>query len=309
MKNYNTVEIQNLLNGAKSALVVVPQISIDAIGAALSLALSLKKKNIETSVYCPQNTDNNYSKLSGLDLLTVKIESSDLIVSVNHPLDQIEKVSYNDDGGRLNLVVQTKEGSGKIDNENIDIQSQSSAADVCFMLGDEASLGENAKIVNKGNWIFISPIKVTKTWAKAALIDPDAPYCEIFTFLLPMIGLPLDMDSGKNLLIGLRVSTQSFAVNVSPESFEAGAICLRATQPPLDTVQPSADVPAQMPTQSPAQQLTQSVQPSVQVPAQMPTQAPAPVVNQTPISAVEKAGSFAPGTKPGQNKPNPVGMS
>ncbi|MBU1130099.1 hypothetical protein KKE45_02140 [Patescibacteria group bacterium] len=134
-------------------------------------------------------------------------------------------------------------------------------------------------------------------------------YCEIFTFLLPMIGLPLDMDSGKNLLIGLRVSTQSFAVNVSPESFEAGAICLRATQPPLDTVQPSADVPAQMPTQSPAQQLTQSVQPSVQVPAQMPTQAPAPVVNQTPISAVEKAGSFAPGTKPGQNKPNPVGMS
>ncbi|MBU4210276.1 hypothetical protein KJ642_03885 [Patescibacteria group bacterium] len=300
MKNYNITEIKNLLNGAKTALVVVPQISIDAIGAALGLALSLKKKNIETSVYCPQNTDNNYSKLSGLDLLTDKIESNDLIVSVNHPLDQIEKVSYNDDGGHLNLVVQTKEGSEKIDNNNIAIQSQSSASDICFMLGDEISLGENAKIVNKGNWVFISPIEATKSWAKATLVDPDAPYCEIFTFLLPMLDLPLDMDSGKNLLIGLRVSTQSFAVNVSPESFEAGAMCLRATQPPPATVQPTATVPAQMPV---------TAQPTATIPAQMPVQTPAPVVNQTPISAVEKTGSFAPGTKPGQNKPNPVGMS
>jgi hypothetical protein len=48
---------------------------------------------------------------------------------------------------------------------------------------------------------------------------------------LPMLGLTLDIDSGKDLLIGLRVATQSFSVNVSPETFEAGAICLRATQP------------------------------------------------------------------------------
>jgi len=48
-----------------------------------------------------------------------------------------------------------------------------------------------------------------------------------------MLGLDINADTGKDLLIGLRVATQSFSVNVSPESFEAGAICLRATQPEM----------------------------------------------------------------------------
>ncbi len=231
MKNYNVSQIKPLLAQAKSALVVVPQLSVDSVGAALALALGLKKNNLEVKVYCPQKTDNNYSKLSGLDLLTDSISLNDLVVSLDYPVDQIEQVSYNDDGGHLNLVVKTKSGAPKVENNQILINNQSSSADLCFILGDETGLGVNSSMINKGNWILISPIEVTKAWAKASLIDPDAPYSEIFTFLLPMLGLELDMDTGKNLLIGLRVATQSFSVNVSPETFEAGAICLRATQP------------------------------------------------------------------------------
>ena len=82
-----------------------------------------------------------------------------------------------------------------------------------------------------------------------------------------MLGLDLDMDTGKDLLIGLRVSTQSFSVNVSPETFEAGAICLRATQPE-EAAQP------QQPLESP------------------------------PIENVEKTGGIAPGTN--KPNPNPM---
>ena len=166
-----------------------------------------------------------------MELLTNTFSSSDLVVSLDYPLDQIEQVSYNDDGGRLNLVVKTKTNAPKVENDKIIINNQSSAADICFMLGDETLLGQNSNITNKGNWVFISPVNIAKSWAKASLIDPDAPFSEIFTFLLPMLDLNLDQDSGKNLLIGLRVATQSFSVNVSPETFEAGALCLRATQP------------------------------------------------------------------------------
>jgi hypothetical protein len=231
MKNYNVTEIKNLLNNAKTALVVVPQLNVDSVGAGLALALALKKSGKDVKVFCPQKTDQNYSKLSGLELLTDTIVSSDLIVSLNYPLDQIEQVSYNDDGGHLNLVVKTKTNSPKIENDKISVNNDSASAEVCFMLGDETALGANSTITSKGNWIFISPTNINKTWAKATLVDPDAPFSEIFTFLLPMLGLELDMDSGKDLLIGLRVATQSFSVNVSPETFEAGAVCLRATQP------------------------------------------------------------------------------
>lgn len=270
MKNYNVTDIKNLVSSAKSALIVAPQLNVDSIGSALGLALALKKKGLDVKVYCPQKTDQNYSKLSGLELLTDVITASDLVVSLNYPLDQIEQVSYNDDGGRLNLVVKTKTNSPKIDNDRIMVNNDGSTADVCFMLGDEAALGTNAGITSKGNWIFISPANVSKAWAKASLVDPDAPFSEIFTFLLPMIGLELDADSGKDLLIGLRVATQSFSVNVSPESFEAGAICLRATQPEPGT----ATAPV----------------------------GNGPVINQMPIENIEKSGGIAPGTA----QPNPT---
>lgn len=266
MKNYNVTDIKSIVSSAKSALIVAPTMSVDSIGAALGLALALKKAGKEVRVYCPQKTDQNYSKLSGLELLTDVVSTSDLTVSLEYPLDQIEQVSYNDDGGRLNLVVKTKTGAPKIENNKIIINNDGGSADVCFMLGDESPLGNNASITGKGNWIFVSPTNSTKTWAKASIIDPDAPFSEIFTFLLPMIGLELDVDSGKDLLIGLRVATQSFSVNVSPESFEAGAICLRATQP----------------------------------------ETPVAPVNQMPIENIEKSGGITPGLMTNQSQPNPT---
>ena len=231
MKNYNVTEIKSLIDGAKSALIAVPTLSVDSIGAALALALSLKKQGKDVKVFCPQKTDQNYSKLSGLELIVDSFTNSNLVVSLDYPIDQIEAVSYNDDGGHLNLVVKTKSGAAKVETNQILINNNGSSADICFMLGDETALGVAASMVNEGNWILITPTQSVKTWAKATLFDPDAPFSEIFTFLLPMLGLTLDVDSGKDLLIGLRVATQSFSVNVSPETFEAGAICLRATQP------------------------------------------------------------------------------
>jgi len=231
MKNYNVSNLLPLIDSAKTALVVVPTLSVDSVASALALALSLNKKGIETKVYSPHQTDANYSKLSGLDLLSNTLSTSDLVVTLSYPLDQIDQVSYNDDGGKLNLVVKTKANAPKIETNQILVDNTASSADLCIMLGDESSLANASELTSKGNWIFISPQNVQKSWAKASLIDPDAPFSEIFSFMLPMLGLEFDVDIAKNLLIGLRVATQSFSVNVSPESFEAGAICLKATQP------------------------------------------------------------------------------
>ncbi len=244
MKNYQVTEIKNLISAAKSAFIVVPQLNIDSIGSALALALLLKKSNITTRVFCPQKTDTNYTKLSGLELLTDIYSQNDLIVTLDYPLDQIEKVTYNQDNGKLNLVVQTKDGSTKVADDQIIISNQSSSSDLNFIFGDESTLGTNSNIVTKGNWINISPTIGDKQWAKANIIDQDAPFSEILSFLLPMIGLELTPDAAKNLLIALRVATQSFSINVSPETFEAGAICLRATQL-TELVQPTQSQPIQ----------------------------------------------------------------
>lgn len=230
MKNYNVSEIKSLISNAKTALVVVPHLSIDSLSSSLALALSLKKNNIDTKIFCPQKPDENYSKLNGLELVTDNFNQNDLVITLDYPVDQIETVNYNQDNGKLNLVIQTKPGSTKVTQNQILVANQSGVADVNFILGDETSLENKSNIVNSGNWIQISPNNNIRPWAKANLVDQDAPYSEIFTFLLPMLGFNLDINSAKNLLIGLRVATQSFSINVSPETFEAGALCLRATQ-------------------------------------------------------------------------------
>ena len=143
MKNYQIQEIKNLLGTAKTALIAVPQLNIDSVGSSLALALLLKKSNITTKVFCPQKTDANYTKLNGLELLTDVYNQNDLIVTLDYPLDQIEKVTYNQDNGKLNLVVQTKDGSPKVAENQILISNQASAADINFILGDETLLGVN----------------------------------------------------------------------------------------------------------------------------------------------------------------------
>lgn len=230
MKTYNVTPIKTLLSGAKTAFIAIPELSLDSLGAALAFALSLKESGLNVQVFSSQKTDTNYSKLSGLDLLSDAYNANDLIVSLNYPQDNIESVSYNEDGGRLNLVVKVKTNAPKIEREQLIINNQSSLADINFIFGDETKLGKDANIVDRGNWVRISPMVGEKTWAKSSVVDADAPYSEIMSFLIPMLELPFHFESAKDLLIGLRVATQSFSVNVSPETFEAGAACLRATQ-------------------------------------------------------------------------------
>jgi len=261
MKNYPLAQIKKQLETAATVTIAVSQMSVDSIGAALAFALSLESVGKKVTVFCPHVPDTNYQNLSGLEKIQHKLDADDLIISLDYPLDQIEKVSYNDDGGQLNLVVQTKTSAPQVQTEQINIKPTSTTSGLNFIFGEETALGENAKMVKKGNWIYISPLNNQKPWATVSLIDADAPYSEILTFLLKGLGLPFVSNVGKNLLIGLRVATQSFSVNVSPESFEAGSICLSATQP-------KPPLPA-------------SVQPTV----------PAPAVLKTPIEAVEKTPS------------------
>ncbi len=249
MKNYQVANFKQALDSAKKVLIVLPQLGFDSMAYATAMAYALNKTGKSASVFCPQKTDANYGKLAGINQVVDQLSASDLTVTVDYPLDQIEKVSYNDNGGKLNLVVEVKPGSPRVENQKISIQNQDDLADLYILLGDESTLGDHASLIQKGTWAVITPTNTdNKSWAKYVLFDQDAPFCEIGSFLLPMLGLEIDTEVAKNLLNGLRLATQSFTVNVSPESFEAGAICLRATQTALPV--DSGVSPNQMPLQA-----------------------------------------------------------
>ncbi len=250
MKTYNTESLKQLIDNAKTAFIAVPKASIDSIGSALAFSLALEKSGIKTTVFCPEKVDQNYSRLAGVETLLENYNVNDLTISLNYPLENIDQVSYNDNGGRLNLVVKTKNNSPKVEREQIIVNNQASMGDVNFLFGNEKDLGEKAVLVQKGNWVNVSPLNENKDWAKASIIDVDAPFSEIITFLLLSLNIDIKAEVAKNLLIALRVATQSFSVNVSPETFEAGAICLRGAQSIPDTQTPQTTSESTPPTNS-----------------------------------------------------------
>jgi len=121
------------------------------------------------------------------------------------------------------------------------------------MFGEEASLSGAATLLDQGTWVYLSNQASEKPWAKVSLFDKDAPFSEIMSFLLPDLGFTIDPKSGKNLLIGLRWSTQSFSVNVNPDTFQAGSLCLAATQSQLIKEQQSSPSPSSSSPPSPSQ--------------------------------------------------------
>ena len=203
MKAYNIENIKPLLNGAKTAFIAVGKASMDSIGSALALSITLNKAGIKSTVFCPEKTDQNYSRLAAIETLTENYSLNDLTISLDYPLNSIDQVCYNDNGGRLNLVVKTKNNSPKVERNQIIVNNQSSTGDINFLFGEEKDLGEKASIVERGNWVHVSPINENKTWAKASIIDPDAPFSEILTFLIISLGMEIGKDVAKNLLISL----------------------------------------------------------------------------------------------------------
>ncbi len=240
MKNYKVADMKKAIDLATNIQVVVPQLSVDGVASALALGLTLKNSGKNVTVFSPQTPDSNYNKLAGMDLLSQPVLNQDLTVELSYPMDSIEKVSYDYDEavGKLKLFVVTKPGSPKVESSQINIINGSlNTSDLSIILGDPSTLGDKLPMVSKGTTIQITGTETPNFSATHKLFDLDAPFSEIITFLIPMLGYEFATDPAKNLLIALRVATQSFAVNVSPESFEAGAIALRASQLGLEQSQ------------------------------------------------------------------------
>lgn len=247
MKNYPLPDIKALVETAQTVCVVVPKLDVDSGAAALALAMLLEKVGKSVTVLASAEPDSSFDKIEAKEkIITNFSQSKNFTITLNYPLDKIERVSYNDDEGKGNIVVEIKPDAQKLSATDLAFSEAGDSFDLGVMLGDETVFSEAQKLTPQGKWLHVSPTPAAKPWATVTLVDQDAPFSEIFAFLLPQLDLALTPAAGKNLLIGLRWSTQSFSVNVNPETFEAGAACLLATQAEL--VKEAQSLPNTAPT-------------------------------------------------------------
>lgn len=229
--------VRESLVTAQTVFILLPQNpDLDKIAASLALFLSLKKARKQVTIACPTEMTVEFSALVGVDRVQTKLAGRDLTVSFDYIEDSIEKVSYNIENNKFNLVIQPKAGFPPLSTDKVNYSYSGGEADLIFTVGagDLKDLGklyqESKSLLARQTVVDIDRSSINKQFGKVNLIDSTASSCsEIIARLISRLGLPIDEDIASNLLLGIEKTTRGFSSpKVGAATFEAAAFCLRA---------------------------------------------------------------------------------
>jgi len=218
-------QLQPLLASSQTIFILLSQkLNLDSVAAGTSLFLSLEKAGKKASVFCSSSMTVEFSFLVGVDRVKNQLEGKNLVISFDYIEDSVEKVSYNIENNKFNLVIQPKEGYPPLSPQKVQYSYVGANADLFLLIGTDSleDLGEiyqsNKKALDEGKLVSFD-IQSFQSFS----------WCELIANLIERLNLPIDEDIATNLLAGIEKETNSFAPEKSsPGSFEAAAFCLRA---------------------------------------------------------------------------------
>jgi len=234
---YDFTPIEESLSTAHNLMIVLPMnLNPDKVASALALYLCLKKANRQVNIVCSRPMIVEYSSLVGVDKIKNKLSGRNLVVSFDYLEDSIEKVSYNIENNKFNLVVQPKEGYPPLNSEKVQYSYFGEQADMIFIVGASSfeDLGEiysgHKTFFQEGNTVNFNINPGGKPFAKINLLNHQmASFGEFMTLFLSSLKMPIDEDIASNLLLGIEKATNNFSlIKSTPITFEAVAFCLRA---------------------------------------------------------------------------------
>lgn len=226
-------QIKELLDSAESIGIIVSENqNIDSVAGALGLYLVLKANGKNVQVVSKREPIVELSNLVGIDKVSKSFvgNTKNLTISVPYREGEIEKVSYNIEGTRLNVNL-FAENSGISFNES-DIQY--------IRKGSSPSLIITIGVSNENELEGLVDIKTIKTihldknpmnslFGDVSIIDPGfSSLSEIVSELIMELSLGYDLDAFQNLMDGITYATRNFTLPVtSPFAFEAAGFLLQ----------------------------------------------------------------------------------
>jgi nanoRNase/pAp phosphatase (c-di-AMP/oligoRNAs hydrolase) len=233
-----TSQIQSALAAAQSIFIALPQKpNFDQVAAGLGLYLSLAKTKKSVEIGSDSKMTVEFSSLVGVNKVKDVFQGGkdSLTIAFDYIEDAIEKVSYNIEGGKFNLVVKPKSGHPPLDSEKVEYSYTGGKVDLIFTIG-VTSLGILGKIYHDNREAFedsqivnLDHDSSNRRYGRINLVNPTAAsISEETANLIAQLRLPADEDVGTNLLQGIERATRQFASpRVGSSTFEAAAFCLR----------------------------------------------------------------------------------
>jgi len=224
--------------GTSKEIVVVThaQPTMDSMGGALSLMLGLISLGKKATVVCPDPMTVQVSNFVGVDRVVRDFGKKNFVISLDYEDGSIEKVSYNIEGKKFNLVVEHRPGFELFSKDKVQYAYQGVSADLILSV-DTLSLADLGSVYTQQKETFEKmPIinvdfhKDNTNYGVLNLVDPGASSTtELVAELLATLGVKLTTDIATNLLNAIYEATNNFQnVNVTSMAFEVASVCLKA---------------------------------------------------------------------------------
>ncbi len=209
--------------------------SLDEMGAALALFLSLTQVGKSVTIATPENPLVEVSSLVGIDKVKTALngESGDLTVSFPYQEGEIEKVSYTLENGLLNIVVKAGEKGLSFEEQEVSFTRSQGAPSLLFTIG-VPKLSDLGKLFNIADLKDTMIINIDNKAENQGFGDIIMVYpmlssiSEQVANLILSLNLKLDIDIAQNLMYGISQATNSFQdVKTSALAFEMVSILMK----------------------------------------------------------------------------------
>lgn len=236
----------------------------ESLGSSLALMLGLISLGKKATVICPDPVTVELSSFVGVDKVVRDFGKKNFVVSFDYVDGSIEKVSYNIEGKKFNLVVEHRPGFEPLTPDKVNYAYQGVSADLIITV-DTLNWNQMGDVyTHNKDFIASKPVvnvdfhNENLNYGQLNLVDPGASSTtELVAELMATLGVKLTTDIATNLLNAIYDATKNFSnPNVTSMAFEVASVCLKAgakrfgvdapqqPQPKVEPIsQPKADRP------------------------------------------------------------------
>ncbi len=233
----DTAHVKDLLVKASEILIVTHEKpTFDSLGSSLALYLGLTGLGKRVTVACPDPVTVELSSFVAANKVATSLAKKNFIISLDYVDGSIEKVSYNIEGNKFNLVIEPRPGFESFSQDKVRYAYAGVSADAILVV-DTIHLGGLGKLYEENKELFATKPVVNIDWhpnnshfGKLNIVDHRAgTTAELIGEFLAGVGAPLTADIATNILNALYAGTDSFqSLSVTSRSFELAAACIKA---------------------------------------------------------------------------------
>lgn len=219
MKKINITPLELIKTpGAKIAVIIPQNFSIDQLAAGLAMSMVLKKLEHSVVVLSATQPRVGDSRLFDIDQLTSNVPSENFVITLTNAVSKLKRVKHFVDGDDLKFMLFPRDNASKFEASEITHGYEATGFDMIVIIGQDAqnALARFPQLAHTN----CPTVVISKNPAHAhdqslSIIDQDAKsVSEIVARIIESAQIPAWEDLAFNIFQGISAATNNFSVSL-----------------------------------------------------------------------------------------------